>query len=78
MAPTWPRQTLATTTLEAQGENTLLTLEWLPHDCTPEQLTTFSASHTQMNMGWNQNFAILEQYLAQVQAQSAEDTAAGS
>jgi uncharacterized protein YndB with AHSA1/START domain len=78
MAPTWPRQTLGTTTLESRGDTTQLTLEWSPYDSTPEQIATFNASHSFMTTGWTLNFTLLEQYLAQVQAQSAEDTAAGS
>lgn len=69
MAPTWPIQTLATTTLQAQGNQTLLTLEWSPHDSTAEQIQTFDTSHATMNMGWTQNFAILDHYLAHLQAQ---------
>lgn len=69
MAPTWPRQTLATSTLQAQGNQTLLTIEWQPHECPPDQINTFNISHASMNMGWTQSFTQLEKYLAQLQSQ---------
>ena len=68
MAPTWPRQTLATSTLEADGQETLLTLQWLPHASTPEQMATFQTNHATMNMGWSHNFGVLDRYLAQLQS----------
>src|SRR5579871_5305107 len=44
----WPRETLSTTTFEAQGDKTLLTLRWRPQDATEVELKTFASSHASM------------------------------
>ena len=51
VAPTWPKQTLSTTTFEevmaegtgAVGVKTMLTLRWEPYEATQEEIDTFNA-----------------------------------
>ena len=63
-APTWPLQTLSTTTLEEQGEQTLLTIRWSPLDASELEQATFDAGHAGMVMGWSGTFEQLEAFLA--------------
>ena len=67
MAPDWPSQTHSTTTLVEQNGKTLLTLEWLPYNATPEQIAVFNASFDSMNQGWGGNFDVLDDYLNSIQ-----------
>jgi len=64
MAPTWPLRTMATSHLSEEGSGSLLQLEWLPFEATPEEIATFDAGHESMRMGWGGTFAKLEAYLA--------------
>ena len=64
MAPTWPLRTMATSHLSEEGGGSLLQLEWLPFEATPEEIATFDAGHESMRMGWGGTFAKLEAYLA--------------
>jgi uncharacterized protein YndB with AHSA1/START domain len=67
-APQWPLYTHATTTLEAQGDHTLLTIVWAAHEASAEEQALFDASHASMNQGWSGNLDVLESYLALLQA----------
>jgi uncharacterized protein YndB with AHSA1/START domain len=67
MAPKWPLYTLSTTTLTEQGGNTLMQLEWSPHEASAEEIALFNASHAGMNQGWSGSFEKLENYLALLQ-----------
>jgi uncharacterized protein YndB with AHSA1/START domain len=64
MAPTWPLRTMATTTYSVEGTGSILQLEWLPFEATPEETATFDAAHESMAQGWSGTFAKLEAYLA--------------
>ena len=65
MAPTWPLKTLCTTTLEAQGDKTLLTVRAVPFEATEEEIRTFEAGRDSMKGGWGGTFDQLEAYLAE-------------
>lgn len=69
-APLWPLHTLSTTTFKAQGEQTLLSLEWAPHDATAEEAAVFAAAHASMNQGWSGTLDGLESYLSLLVNQS--------
>ena len=64
MSPTWPEYMLTTVTLMRQFGKTIVTLEWLPIEPTPEERATFEASRDGMQMGWTGAFDALEEYLA--------------
>ena len=66
-APGWPMYTHSTTTLTEQDGGTLLTIEWAPHDATPEEEALFAASHDNMRQGWGGNLDVLESYLSLLQ-----------
>jgi uncharacterized protein YndB with AHSA1/START domain len=64
MSPTWPREMLSTTRIEATGGRTRLTIEWLPLNATAEECGTFDAGRDGMTQGWNGTFDQLAEYLA--------------
>ena len=62
---TWPLKTLSTTTFADQGGETLLTVEWLPHDtATEEERQTFDGARAGMMQGWGGTMEQLEAWLA--------------
>ncbi len=63
--PNWPRQTLSTTTFEAQGKRTLLTLRWKPYEATEIERKTFIEGKASMEQGWGGTMQLLEAYLAE-------------
>jgi len=65
MAPTWPLKTLSTTTFEARGKETLLTVRAVPFEATDEERRTFEKGRESMKMGWGGTIDQLEAYLAQ-------------
>ncbi|WP_342619367.1 SRPBCC domain-containing protein [Rhodoferax sp. GW822-FHT02A01] len=64
---TWPLYTHSVTTLQEQGDSTLLTIEWAAHEATAEEQAMFDASHASMTQGWSGNLDVLESYLALLQ-----------
>ncbi len=67
MAPTWPRQMLATTTFEEENGRTTLVIRWEPYEATDEEIATFEAAREGMNQGWSGTFAKLDEYLEKIQ-----------
>ena len=70
MAPVWPLYTHSTTTFTEQGDKTLLSIEWQPHEASAEEIAMFTASHASMTQGWGGNLDVLEQYLSLLQTPS--------
>lgn len=70
MAPSWPQQTWSVTTLEAQGDQTLLTIHWEPYQSSAEEIATFEAGFESMQQGWGGNLDVLEAYLARLQSKT--------
>lgn len=70
MAPTWPRQTWSVTTLEALGDQTLLTIHWEPYEASEEETATFESSFEGMQQGWSGNLDVLQAYLAELQSKT--------
>ena len=62
-SPTWPKQTLSTTTFEAQGNKTRLTLRWQPYEATDVERKTFVEGKASMEQGWGGTMELLENYL---------------
>ncbi len=65
--PSWPLQTLSTTTFAEQDGGTLLTIQWEPHACSAQEQAAFLAGHTSMRPGWNSVLDRLEDYLPGLQ-----------
>lgn len=64
MAPNWPLYMESTTTFEAMGNATLMTLRWKPLNATPEERVTFESAKPGMEAGWAGTLAQLDAYLA--------------
>lgn len=65
MAPTWPREMLATSEFEDSGDGTTrLTVIWLPLNATAQEEATFDGARPGMNGGWDHQFGQIETYLA--------------
>ncbi len=66
MMPAWPKVLLTTVTFEADGDGTLMTLEWTPHEATAEERAAFEAAVAQMGQGWGKGFDIIEEIVAEL------------
>jgi uncharacterized protein YndB with AHSA1/START domain len=64
LSATWPLEVLSTITFAAQGDQTLLTIQWLPINATDAERKTFDDGHASMNGGWSGSLDVLEAYLA--------------
>ncbi len=65
MAPTWPREMLATTTYEDLGDGTTrLSVTWVPLHATEVEEATFDGARAGMQGGWDHQFGKIEGYLA--------------
>jgi len=60
----WPLETLSTTTLEEAGEQTVLTITWLPFNAQDNEIARFNAMHQDMIQGWTGTLNQLTAYLA--------------
>lgn len=65
-SPTWPLELLATTTFTAQGDKTLLSVEWTPKDPTDAERMTFNMGHAGMQQGWEGTLLQLTTYLKKI------------
>jgi len=63
MSPTWPLETLSTTTLTEKDGKTTMRLEWSAYNATAEEQATFDASHDSMTQGWSGTMEALDAYL---------------
>jgi uncharacterized protein YndB with AHSA1/START domain len=68
MSPSWPLQTLSTTTFAAKGDKTEMTLVWEPYEATEDERKTFDGARDGMNQGWAGTMEQLEAYLAKLKA----------
>jgi uncharacterized protein YndB with AHSA1/START domain len=68
MVPTWPLETLSTTTFAEEGGKTTLTITWSPYNATDAERETFGSSHTNMTQGWAGTMEQLTAYLANAQS----------
>jgi uncharacterized protein YndB with AHSA1/START domain len=64
MSPHWPLELLSTVTFVAQGDKTLLTIQWLPLNATDIERKTFDEGHESMKNGWGGTLDRLTEHLA--------------
>jgi len=64
MNPLWPLEMLSTVTFVAQGDQTLLTIQWLPLNPTETEHKTFDEGHESMKNGWGGTLDRLAEHLA--------------
>jgi uncharacterized protein YndB with AHSA1/START domain len=63
MAPLWPKVLLTTVTFEELGDQTALTLTWLPLGAEPQEEAAFQAAKLGMAGGWGGSFEQLAEFL---------------
>ncbi len=63
MAPTWPKETLSTTTFAETNGKTTIRIEWVPLNAGETELKTFRDNHASMNGGWGGTLEQLTNYL---------------
>ncbi len=68
MMENWPRTLLTTVTLEETNGQTNLTLTWIPHEATDEEIACFKQAIEGMGKGWNAGMQLLEELLEELQA----------
>lgn len=68
MSPTWPLETLSTTTFVESGGKITLSITWSPYNATDAERETFNTSHSGMTQGWAGTMEQLTAYLAKAQA----------
>ena len=66
MMPDWPRTLLTTVTLEDRDGETLLTLNWDPHEATDAESAAFAAAASDFNKGWGAGMNIIDEILAEL------------
>ncbi len=64
MSPTWPRETLSTTTLTEQAGKTTLVLRSAPLDASDAERATFDGAFDGMDKGWGGTMDQFAAYLA--------------
>lgn len=67
MMPDWPLVLMTRITLEAEGDGTMLTLEWVPHEATEAQEAAFHAAVEQLGQGWGKGMDVIEEILARLE-----------
>ena len=68
MMPDWPRILLTTVTFEEKGEKTNVRLSQVPVDATEAEVACFAKMMANMDGGWGQGYAILDEMFAELQA----------
>jgi uncharacterized protein YndB with AHSA1/START domain len=64
MAPTWPQETLSTTTLSERDGGTTMEIRWLVRNGTEVEHQTFDGAHDGMRQGWGGTLDQLAAHLA--------------
>jgi len=68
MMPDWPRILLTTVTFEGDGEKTKVRLSQVPIDASEAEIACFTQMMANMDGGWGQGYAIIDELLAELQA----------
>jgi uncharacterized protein YndB with AHSA1/START domain len=63
MAPTWPLETLSSTTFEDMGDKTKVIVTWKAINAPEDECNLFDASHESMSFGMEGSFEQLDAYL---------------
>lgn len=68
MMPDWPRILLTTVTFKEDGDKTNVRLSQIPVDATEAEVACFAKLMANMDGGWGQGYAILDDMFAEMQA----------
>ncbi len=66
MSPTWPKEMLANTRFEDDGEDTKVTITWIPFDADEIENRTFDEARESMTGGFKGMMDNIETYIDQV------------
>lgn len=66
MMPEWPRTFLTEITFVPDGDGTMLTLSWIPHEASDEQNDAFATAMEGMEQGWGAGMSIIDDILAEL------------
>ena len=66
MMENWPKTLLTTFHLRPDGDGTLLTLEWVPHEASEAEAATFAAAVEQLGQGWGKGMDAIEEILVEL------------
>ncbi|NIA68455.1 SRPBCC domain-containing protein [Pelagibius litoralis] len=71
MMPDWPRVLLTTVTFEEVGAKTKVRMTMVPLDASEAEIACFAGAMAGMEKGWGSGYAILDEMLAELQAEEA-------
>lgn len=71
MMPDWPRILLTTVTFSDEGSKTKVRLSQVPLDASDAEVACFASAMAGMDKGWGSGFNIIEEILAELQAENA-------
>lgn len=66
----WPVVLLSTMTLNLESGKPLMRFTWVPHNATEAEVSCFKKSRLDIDAGWNAGFAILDEIVDELKAQS--------
>ncbi len=70
MMADWPRVILTVVTFEDEGSKTKVRLTWAPFEATEAEIACFAGVVEKMGKGWESGFAIMDEILAELQAEN--------
>ncbi len=70
MMPDWPRVISTTVTFEDMGSRTKVRLTWVPIEATDAEIACFAGAMDRFGKGWGAGYAILDEMLAELQAEN--------
>ena len=73
MMADWPRVLLTTVTFEDVGDKTNVRLTQVPVDAIDAEIACFAAAMAGMDKGWSGGYAIMDEMLAELQAEGGCD-----
>lgn len=66
MMQDWPRVLLTTVSFAEDGDGTLMTLEWTPHESTEAENAAFAAAMAGLDQGWGKGMDVIAEILVEI------------
>ncbi|MCG8441710.1 MAG: SRPBCC domain-containing protein [Caulobacterales bacterium] len=71
MMPDWPRVILTTVTFEEAHAKTKVRLTWTPFEASDAEIACFAGAMDRFGGGWERGYAIMDDILAELQAETS-------
>ena len=71
MMANWPHLLLTTVTFEDRGEQTNVSLSQIPMEASDDEISCFAEMMAGMDKGWGGGYAIMDEVLAELQAEDS-------